>query len=100
MLKAIAKIIEMWQYAWKTYMMKVKADKFWHFIAFFFFTIALHIAQVNGILILIIVGMLAIGKELWDWQQGRYFDFGDLTADLIGVFLAYMINGIYIRVLT
>ena len=94
------KIIEMWQYAWDTYLSKVQADKFWHFIAFLFFTLGLHIMQINGILILMIVGIFAIGKELWDWWHGRYFDFGDLMADMIGIFLAYVINGIYINLLT
>lgn len=93
-------MIKYWNHAWNTYMMKVRADKFWHFIAFLFFTIALHIAQIWDVVILILVGVLAIGKEFWDWQHGRHFDFGDLMADIVGIFLAYMINGMYIRILT
>ena len=42
-------MIKYWNHAWNTYMMKVRPDKFWHFIAFLFFTIALNMAQINGI---------------------------------------------------
>jgi hypothetical protein len=94
------KIIEMWNCVWSNYMMKVKADKFWHFIGFLFFTIALNVAQIWNWVILMVVIILAIGKELWDWNHGRYFDFGDLMADAVGIFLAYVINGVYIQVLT
>jgi hypothetical protein len=135
------KIIKMWNYAWDNYMMKVRADKFWHHIAFLYFVIALLIfptlnlysailltifaiilfskgglaikgyvivgililigsfAFESGIITLVIASEYAIGKELWDKVHGRKFDFGDLMADAIGVFLAYMINGMYINLL-
>ena len=79
--------------------MKVQADKFWHFIGFLFLTITLHLYQVWELLIIALVIVLAIGKEFWDWWRGRYFDFGDLMADAIGVFFAYMIHGMYIDLL-
>ena len=136
------KIIEMWQYAWNTYLSRVRADKFWHFILLLFGTITLlmfpnlnlyatillsifagmlfykssiaiksciiigmailisAILFPSGVRTLIIVSGFAIGKELWDWNHGRYFDFGDLMADAVGIFLAYVINGVYIRILT
>jgi len=93
-------IIEKWQYVWNTYLSKVQADKFWHFIGFLFFTIVLLVAQVWNWVILALVIILAIGKELWDWWHGREFSIGDLMADAIGVFLAYVINGVYIQALT
>jgi hypothetical protein len=94
------RIIKMWDCLWGNYMMKVKADKFWHFIGFLFFTIALNVAQIWNWVILTVVIILAIGKELWDWNHGRYFDFADLMADAVRIFLAYVINGVYIQVLT
>lgn len=92
-------MIEKWNYAWDTYLSKVQADKFWHFLGFLFFTIALLVAQIWNWIILILVIGLAIGKEIWDKEHGRDIDIGDLMADAIGVFLAYVINGVYIRVL-
>ena len=93
-------MIKKWDYFWKNYLMNVQADKFWHFIGFLFLTITLHLYQVSNIFVLIIVITLGVGKEFWDWWHGRYFDFKDLMADAIGVFLAYMINGMYINLLT
>ena len=78
-------------------MMKVKADKFWHFIAFLFFTFILLIAHVWSWLACILVVGLAIGKELWDWWHGSYFDTHDLMADAIGVFLAWAVYGMCVR---
>jgi len=84
-------MIAKWNEIWDKYLMKIQADKFLHFIAFREFTSALLRACVWAWVILIIVIALGIGKELWDWNHGRYFDFGDLLADAIGTGLAYII---------
>jgi len=79
-----------WNRIWSKYLMKIQADKFMHFIAFREFTSALIRMCVWNWAILIIVIALGIGKELWDWQHGRYFDFGDLLADALGIGLGFI----------
>jgi hypothetical protein len=43
-----------------------------------------------------IIGLLAltvsigIEKELYDWDKGQYFDFGDLLADVLGIGLGIL----------
>jgi hypothetical protein len=66
-------------------MMQVRADKFWHFIAFREFTALLLKTGIPIGFIISITLILGIGKEFYDWHKGQYFDFGDLFADFLGV---------------
>lgn len=93
-------MIEIWKNFWSKHLMKIKADKFWHFIAFREFTAILMRTGSPSVWVIAIGILLGIGKELWDRAHGGDFDFGDLMADIVGIFLAYMIDGMYIRILT
>lgn len=71
-------------------MLNIGKDKFWHFICFREFTAILIKTGLSPIWVIAIGVLLGIGKELWDWTHGRYFDFGDLFADLLGIGLGFI----------
>jgi hypothetical protein len=71
-------------------MMKIKADKFWHFIAFREFTAILIRTGLPLAWILIITITLGIGKEIYDWYKGQYIDYGDLFADALGILMGFI----------
>jgi len=80
---------------WNEYMYPVDGDKHWHAWLFLGGVIVLLALQTTLNLWFWVVPAIAtgfaIGKEIWDWWHGRYFDFMDLLADAIGTGLAYII---------
>lgn len=71
------------------WMLKI-SDKAWHYIGFRELTSLLLKRRVWTPTILIIVIILAIGKEWHDWYKGENVDFGDLLADVLGILMAFI----------
>ena len=57
-----------WRYVWDNYLSKIQADKFWHFILFLFFTIALFLFPsllLKSILLICVLALIFFIKANW-----------------------------------